>query len=591
MNMISKNQASPVSSAVRIRRLSAELAVLFTVALAAPFVQLQLGQSKEISWFFPAAGGIWLIGLGIIRLGTRKLIMNASALEWSEERFRNTFEQAAVGICHVALTGKFIWVNQHLCTVVGYPSDELLTLTFQEITHPDDLDTDLESYRQLLNKSADTSICEKRYVRKDGSIVWANLTRSLMLKPTGAPDYIIAVIEDITERKRAEEALRESEEHVRQIFDQTNDAIVLFRMDTFKILDANPAALKLFEVARGELDQMKPWAFITPQVFRDFIRAIPVGDTSLDFQLDKASCFKKDGTKIIVSILGKILKLKDDYVIFCSIRDITEKVRLEGEIRSTQAKLIHTNKMTSLGMLVSGIAHEINNPNHYISVNASMLADVWRDAAPILKRYFDENGNFPIGGLPFTEMQDLAPRMFNGIAEGSRRINAIVTDMRDFVKEDKSGLQGMVDINRLIRNAESILWHHIHKHTDNFHAELQADLPAARGNGQQLEQVIINLIINALQALPGKEAAVFVTTSAEPDQGSIIITVRDTGKGMRKNVLERLREPFFTTNLDKGGTGLGLYISDSIIKEHNGLLEFKSTLGKGTTATIRLPAA
>ena len=209
---------------------------------------------------------------------------------------------------------------------------------------------------------------------------------------------------------------------------------------------------------------------------------------------------------------------------------------------------------------------------------------------PFSDRFYEENGNFLIGGLPFTEMQELAPRLFHGIAEGSRRINAIITNMRNFVKEDKSGLQGTVDINKLVRNAESILWHHIHKHTNNFRTVLQDDLPAVNGNGQQIEQVIINLIMNALQALTHKDGEILVTTATEPETGTIVIAVRDEGKGMKRKVLERLKEPFFTTKMDSGGTGLGLYISDSIIAEHNGVLDFTSVLARGTTATIRLPA-
>ena len=185
-------------------------------------------------------------------------------------------------------------------------------------------------------------------------------------------------------------------------------------------------------------------------------------------------------------------------------------------------------------------------------------------------------------------MRDFAPRLLNGIAEGSRRITAIVHNMRDYVREDKSGLQGEIDVNRLVQNAAAILWHHIHVHTDNFQLDLEESLPLARGNGQQIEQVIINLIMNALQALKDKSSGVLVTTSSNRAGGTLTITVRDEGKGMEGKVLSRLKEPFFTTKLGEGGTGLGLYISDSIIKEHEGTLEFASREGVGTTATVIL---
>ena len=163
--------------------------------------------------------------------------------------------------------------------------------------------------------------------------------------------------------------------------------------------------------------------------------------------------------------------------------------------------------------------------------------------------------------------------------------------MKYFVGYNKNGRHAELDVNKLIRNAASILWHHIHKHTDNFQMVLPDEILPAWGNGQQIEQVIINLLMNALQSLPDKQCGVCITSSSDPAAGEIIITVRDEGEGMSRHAVEHLREPFFTTRLDTGGTGLGLYISDSIIKEHHGSLEFSSQPGQGTVATIHLPAA
>ena len=129
-------------------------------------------------------------------------------LRESEERFRRTFEQAAVGIAHVATDGHWLRVNRRLCDIVGYEKEELLGLTFQDLTHPDDLETDLEGARRLLAGEIETYSREKRYFRKDGSIVWIYLTVSLVRSPLGEPRYFISVTEDITERKRIEEAQR-----------------------------------------------------------------------------------------------------------------------------------------------------------------------------------------------------------------------------------------------------------------------------------------------------------------------------------------------------------------------------------------------
>lgn len=147
-------------------------------------------------------GKVCLLGVGI-DISERK--QAEEAIKERETRFRATFEQAAVGIAHVRPDGRWLRVNQKLCDIVGYAREELLELTFQDITHADDLDADLENVRQILAGEIETYSMEKRYLRKDGSIIWIDLTISLVREPSGEPDYFIAVIQDITEAKRMEE--------------------------------------------------------------------------------------------------------------------------------------------------------------------------------------------------------------------------------------------------------------------------------------------------------------------------------------------------------------------------------------------------
>ncbi len=173
-------------------------------------------------------------------------------LEESEERLRATFEQAAVGIAHVGIDGRWQRVNQKLCDIAGYGGDELLGLTFQDITHPDDLEADLAQIRRLLAGEIETYSMEKRYFRKDGSLVWIDLTVSLVRTPQGEPKYFISVVEDITEKKRVQEALRESEAKYRTLFENMAEEVHFWqvvrdehgRIQTWRLVDANPPTLK-----------------------------------------------------------------------------------------------------------------------------------------------------------------------------------------------------------------------------------------------------------------------------------------------------------------------------------------------------------
>ncbi|GFO53298.1 hypothetical protein GMSM_03050 [Geomonas sp. Red276] len=512
------------------------------------------------------------------------------ALKQSEEKYRLLFDRMLNGYAVAEVMAgedgspfdfRLLEANESFATLMGFPREEMIGRTLTELIPNAEQSWITRLGEVALTEKADQFEAYSRFLRK-----WLKVAVYSPCKGQFA-----ATFSDISKRKVAEQAVLQSEEHVRQIFAQSDDGLILFEMDTFRIVEANPAALKLYGATMEQFKQAKPWEFISPSDFRRVIRGLAREEQSSGFQLDRATCYRSGGGSFTVAIRGKILVLRNEYVILCSIRDITAKARLEDEMKATQARLIQANKMTSLGMLVSGIAHEINNPNNFISVNSLMLTDVWQETAPILAEHRERSGEFFLGGLPYSEMEKVVPRLLSGITEGSNRIATIVGNMRNFVKKEDGGTEGVIDINRTIDGAASLLWHHIHRYTDDFSMSLSEGLPVGRGSSQQIEQVIINLIMNALQALPGKECAVRVESGFDEGRAMVTIAVIDEGYGMNKKVQKRLTEPFFSTKIDKGGTGLGLYISSSIIQEHRGTLSFQSAPGKGTTAVIRLPVA
>ena len=166
-----------------------------------------------------------------------------------EQRFRATFEQAAVGIAHVSPEGMFLRINKKFCDIVGYSEDEMLALTFQDITHPDDLDADLEHVRQVLKGETESYSIDKRYYRKDGSIVWVNLTVSLLSDKGGSPNYFVSVVKDISERKQTEDALHQSRDFLEHLTAAVPDAIFSIKMpertinwanDSFNVMGYEP---------------------------------------------------------------------------------------------------------------------------------------------------------------------------------------------------------------------------------------------------------------------------------------------------------------------------------------------------------------
>jgi signal transduction histidine kinase len=270
-------------------------------------------------------------------------------------------------------------------------------------------------------------------------------------------------------------------------------------------------------------------------------------------------------------------------------RDVTERKQAEEQARFHQQQMMQASKMVALGTLVSGVAHEINNPNNFIMLNTPLLQEAWESSKPVLEEYYEKNGDFIIGGMQYSEMRENIPVLFSGILDGSKRIKQIVEDLRNFARRDTSDMTQSVDVNAVLKSAVTLLSNMIMRSTNRFSVEYGTHLPLLKGNFQRLEQVIINLIQNACQALRDTQKKIVVSTSYDEKRRGIVVRVEDEGVGIPVEILPHITDPFFTTKPETGGTGLGLSISSRIVREHCGTLTFTSEVRKGTRAEVFLP--
>ncbi|OGV69114.1 MAG: hypothetical protein A3K19_25030 [Lentisphaerae bacterium RIFOXYB12_FULL_65_16] len=274
-----------------------------------------------------------------------------------------------------------------------------------------------------------------------------------------------------------------------------------------------------------------------------------------------------------------------------SNRDITERKELDRREQLHLEQMLQSEKLASLGTLVAGVAHEINNPNMFITLNTPVLRDLWDEATTALDACMAQNEELRVGHVPLTEARQMAEQAFANIMKGSERIKNIVTELKEYAREAPPELDQQVDVNRMIRAAVTLSWNKIKGATDFFAADYAEGLPPVRGNSQRLEQVMINLFLNACDAIPDKGKAIHVRTRHDTLAKAVIVRVVDQGSGMTPDVLARIKDPFFTTKRDSGGTGLGVSISAKIIDEHGGRMVYESKPGQGTTVTLTLPAA
>lgn len=391
---------------------------------------------------------------------------------------------------------------------------------------------------------------------------------------------------------KAQAALQESEERFRQIFEKSEDAIVLISPRDHTIIDVNPTAERIFRRHHEDLVN-RGLARLFDEAGFTYLRTTleQITAEQLPGRIERLECCTEPDSVRILSFRGKLITLQGDNVIYSTFRDITSRIRLEEQALEIQARLIQANRMTSLGTMVSSVAHEINNPNNFLMMNAGIIKQAWADIAPVVEQYYRDNGDFPVARSTWNSARIFLPDAIEGIQQGAQRISDIVGNLKAFGRDDRFTADAVADVNAVVQLSAAILSHHISTATSRFSCELGENIPLARGSARQLEQVIINLIQNALLALPDRFCGVHVSTLYDSDHDQVLIRVSDEGTGIPPEIAARIMEPFFTTRLDKGGTGLGLAISSTIVKEHGGSIEFASEPGRGTVFTVRLSRA
>ncbi len=391
---------------------------------------------------------------------------------------------------------------------------------------------------------------------------------------------------EIEERKKAGGALLESEEHFKSVVETATEAIITID-ENMNVISWNPAAEKMFGFSEEEMHG-NPLTPIVPKKLHDrhekaIKRAFETGKLHLKGHPVELIGIRKDGTKFPLEISMTIWKTFKNMFVTGIIRDITFRKQVEEQLRQSQ-------KMASLGILASGIAHEINNPNNSIMLNAAALSEIWENLAPAVQKYYQENKEFTVKGIGYNEISTKVPKLFEGISDASKRIRTITRDLRDFSRSEPMDVKKNLDINKIVKSAASLVHNLITISTNHFEVHYGQRLPGINGNFQKLEQVFVNLLQNAAQALTDKNHKITLSTSFDKKRKNIVVKIEDEGVGISPGNLENIMDPFYTTKRENGGTGLGLSIASSIIRDHGGSLDFESTPGKGTIATVTIPA-
>lgn len=432
---------------------------------------------------------------------------------------------------------------------------------------------------------------ERAVARAGGGNGWVRIHLSEVAAAGRALRQLL--VEDVSKYRDCIDALLNRKKKYQSILDKRPDPICCFLPD-FSITYANTSCCRCFGRGRNEcLGENLP-LLLPPAVRDEFHKAVaaitpehPVAE--LEQRLDDTGGMGAlEGRPMWVRwvIQGFFYKTGHVREYQAAGTDISDQ-------KLAESRVLHADRLLSLGGLVSEVAHEINNPNNFIMLNAPLLMDIWWRLAPVLERLPERDvaEHFRESGLIMPEIINHGHQLIQGIVEGANRISGIVKELKQYSRQEVDGGFELLAINEVVQAASALMQKKIAKSTRRFSIRYGYNLPPVRGRRQRLEQVVVNLLQNACQALTHPSQAIVLETRQDPAKGSVAIVVADEGVGIPPQALPLVTQPFFSTKGVQGGTGLGLSISLSVAREHGGRLDIESPPGRGTRAVVSLPVA
>jgi PAS domain S-box-containing protein len=623
--------------------------------------------------------------MAVARDVTERKLME-EALKENEERFRAVFEGTGLGIALVDMKQNVLGINPAFQRILGYSLEEFRGIRNLEYLHPEDAMADANLYIEMLKGKRDHYTIDKRYIRKDGEIVWGRQNLSVVRDVGGKPVYFIAMIEDITQRKLMEEALRQSEHNYRLLFEGTIDGMFVTDAETMKIVLANQTAAKICgfdsaentmginpldlvhpddkervlgffmedvsgegskevhefraitkdgreiwlsgmgtrieyggkpsvlssirdsterkkaeEALRGSEEKFrsvaetasdaiitingkgnivlwnqaaetifgypaqevigKPLAVIMPQRFQDIHekatkRVVSTGEKKLAGKTIEVSALRKDGSEFPLELAVAVWKSGEEIYSTAIARDISERRKVEQQLHQA-------GRLAAVGELAAGVAHELNNPLTAIKGFAQFLT---------ARKDLDE-----------TIRKDL-----DTIYRESQRAAKITQNLLSFARKHEPE-KHPISINDVIENILEMQDHLMKINNIELEVELAPDLPKTMADFHQMQQVFVNIVNNAEQAMVEANGKGRLLVKTQRSGKMVQITFADNGPGISEENLKRIFDPFFTTKEVGKGTGLGLSICYGLVEAHGGRIYAKSKLGQGATFVVELP--
>ena len=502
----------------------------------------------------------------------------------SEEKYRLVVENAREAIL-VTQDFKLVFVNQTAVDIMGYPMDVLTSRPMTDFIHPGDRDMVLETHIKRLRGEDVPRVYAYRVICCDGSVKWAE-TNSIVVVWQGKP-AVLNFLSDITERKATEDALRSSEQFLRLITDNIQDAIRVVDLQSLKFTYANPYCQKIFGIAaENYIASVVGSNLDTDQ--KDYLFRVLQDELEHDRQADpnRHRLFELRERNLLT---GEIIwtENKSSFIrdadgrptaVLSITRDISEQKRMEAERERLEERIRRAEKMEAVGTLAGGVAHDLNNVLGVLVGYSELLLEKIPEGSP-LRKYV------------------------NNILQSGLRGAAIIQDLLTLARRG-AAVSEVVDLNQVVTNYlrtpefESVKTYHPHV---TFRTELAEELLNIKGSPVHLGKTVMNLVSNAAEAISGQGEVTIRTGNRyldrtiqgfdQMEEGDyVVLTVADSGKGISQEDIGKIFEPFYTKKImGRSGTGLGLTVVWGTVKDHNGYIDVRSEEGRGTLFTLYFP--
>ncbi|MBM4053365.1 MAG: PAS domain S-box protein [Planctomycetes bacterium] len=484
-----------------------------------------------------------------------------SRIKTSEERYKMLFNYAADSMMMIDLNGKILTVNRREEEIIGYQMEELIGKYVFDFLTNSSKRTVISLLSMAINKKVPTT--EIEVIKKDKQILVMELD-IIVVRERNDIIYILAHFRDISERKNLELELKREKEKLDNIVSEIGADLLVIGRDK-KIHWANKRLINNHPLGKNIINHTCFDTFCNLQDDPVDCPSFKVFKTAKINQAERVVYNNSNNKKKFCNVISSPIFDKEGKVVQVLelIQDVTEKKREEERQKNLQQQLIHSDRLISIGRLAAGVAHEINTPLAIIS--------------GMTQGFLERKKSF----------NNETIKEFKTIQKVTKRIEKIVNSLLELSHFEGNEQPRSVNINKIIKETVTLVIETFTKKNKKVVLKLSSGLPKIRGFAEQLQQVIMNLLINADDATkPGD--TVSITTSMK-NKNTINIAFEDTGIGIPENQISRIFDPFFTNKEVGKGTGLGLSITYGIIKRHNGAISVTSEVGKGTKFDINLP--